>query len=71
MVSRKKELVNGRVANETMKGRKEARKAPKAANLIGTVTMTKFPVETKAKAKVKVRAKLDIATIAMSKDTSE
>ena len=35
-----KELMNGRAARE-MEARKEARSAPRAANLIGTVTRTK------------------------------
>ena len=48
---------------------REARKALGAAILIGTVTKTKEPTETKAKAKV--GAKPDIATIAESEDTSE
>ena len=36
-----KELMNGRVAKEMAEARKEASKAPRAANLIGTVTRTK------------------------------
>ena len=63
-----KELVHGRVAKETTKERREARKAPMAASVTGTVTKG---LETKAKANVKARAKLDIATVAGSKGTSE
>ena len=53
------EQVNGRVAKETM----EERKDPRAANLNGTVTKTKDPMETQLKAEVKgkVRANLDVA----------
>ena len=36
-----KELMNGRVAGETTEPRKEAKRAPRAANLIGTVTRTR------------------------------
>ena len=62
-----KELMAGRVAEEMMEERKEGRKAPRAANLIGTVTKTKDPMEAKATE----RTKPDIATIAESKGTSE
>ena len=62
-----------RVAKETTEERREARKAPRAANLIGTVTKTKDPMGTKAQgtAKVKARAKLDIGTVAESTGTSK
>ena len=65
-----KELMSGKGMTEE---RKAARKAPRTANLIGTVTKTKDPMGTKAevKAKVKARAKLDTATIAENKGTSE
>ena len=53
---------------ETMEERKEAIKASRAANLIGTVTKTQCPVETKAR--FKMRAKLDVAAIAEGKGTS-
>ena len=46
-----KELMNGRVAKETMEERKEARKAPRAATLILTVKKTKGPMRTKARTK--------------------
>ena len=59
--------MNGRLPKETMEERMGARKAPRAANLNGTVTKTKDP--TKAKVKVKVRAKLDIASTAESRGT--
>ena len=45
--------MNGRVAEEMTKERKEARRAPRAANLTGTVTATKEALETKAKGKGK------------------
>ena len=66
-----KELVNGREAGEMMEARKEARKAPRAANLIGRVTKTKGPMGTKAKAKVKARVKHHIGTISESRGTSD
>ena len=68
-----KELMNGRVSMGTMVERREAREAPRAISLMGTVTKTKDPVETKAKgrAKARARAKLDIATFAESKGKSE
>ena len=56
--------MNGRVPEETTEECKEARMAPRAANLIGTVTKTKDPMDAQGKAKVKARAKLDIATVA-------
>ena len=46
------ELMKGRVAEETMEERREARKASWAANLIGAVAKTKNPMETKSKVKV-------------------
>ena len=48
-------MMNGRVAKETMEERKEARKAPRAGHLIGTVTKTKGPVETKAKERERIQ----------------
>ena len=51
--------------------RQEARKAPRAAHLVGTVTKTKGPMEAKAQAQVIVRAKPDVAKIAKSRGTSE
>ena len=56
MVARKKELMNGRAAKETMDERRKGRKAPRAADLIGTMTKTKDPMKTKAKGKAKVKA---------------
>ena len=50
-----------------MGARNEARRAPRAADLIGTVTRTTEALETKARAKVKP----DTATIAECKDISE
>ena len=55
------ELMNGRVAREITGVRKEARRAPRAANPIGTVTRTKGARE-KARARAKARAKPDTAT---------
>ena len=68
-----KDLMNGRVVEEQTEERKETIKAPRAANLVGTVTKTKDPTGTtaKGKTKVKTRAGLDIATIAESSGTSE
>ena len=66
-----KELITGRVPKDMTEERKEARTAPRAANLIGTVTKRKDPMEAKAKAKGKVRAKPDIATIPERRSTSE
>ena len=51
--------------------RREARKAPRAANSIGTATKTKGPAGTKAKGKAKARAVLDIAAIAVCRSTWE
>ena len=65
-----KELMNGRVAGETTEARKEAGRAPRAANPIGTVTRTKEARE-KARARAKARVKPDTATTAESKGTSE
>ena len=50
------ELMNGR-AEEMTESRKEARRAPRAANLIGTVTRTKEAPETKARAEARTRVK--------------
>ena len=47
------ELMNGRVAKETMEERKEAKQAPRAANPIGTVTKTKGSDGNKGKGKCK------------------
>ena len=69
VVPRKRELMSGRVVKETMEESREARMAPRAAHLIGTVTQTKDPMG--AKAKVKARAKLDIAKLVESRDTLE
>ena len=57
-----KEQMNGRVAKETMEVRRVASNAPRAANLIGTVTKTEDLTGTQAEGKAKARAKLDIAT---------
>ena len=43
--------MNAREATGTMEERREATKAPRAANLIGTVTKIKDPMGTSAKAK--------------------
>ena len=59
-----KELMNGRVAQEMAEARREARRAPRAANLMGTVTRTKEALEAKEKARARARVKLDTATIA-------
>ena len=56
------ELMSGRVAEEMTEARKEARRASRAANLIGTVTRTKEALE----AKTRTRVKLDTAAIAES-----
>ena len=61
-----KELMNGRAAREMM----EARSAPRAANLIGTVTRTKGAMA-RARARAKARVKLETATTVASKGTSE
>ena len=68
-----KELMNGRVAREMTEARKEARRAPRAANPICTVTRTRDAREAreKARARAKARAKPDIATTAESWSTSE
>ena len=55
-----KELMNGRAAREMM----DARRAPRAASPIGTVTRTKG-------AREKARVEPDTATTAECKDTSE
>ena len=66
--------MNGKVEREMTKARMEARTAPKAASLIGTVTKTKEALEAKrhkASAKARATVKPDTATISESKDTSE
>ena len=65
-----KELMTGRAAGGTTEARKEARRASRAENPIGTVTRTKEARE-KARARAKVRVKPDTATTAESKGTSE
>ena len=66
-----KELMNGRAAGGMMEARKEARRAPRAANPIGTVTRTKGARErARARVRAKVRVKPDTASIAESKGTS-
>ena len=65
-----KELMNGRVAGEMTEPRKEARRAPRAANRIGTVTRTKEARE-KVRARAKASVKPDTATTAESRGTSE
>ena len=70
MASWNKELINGRVAGEMTDPRKEAKRAPRAANPIGTVTRTKGARE-KARARAKARVKPDTAATAESKGTSE
>ena len=62
--------MNGQVQQkEMMEESKEARKNPRAAHLIGSVTKTEDPMETKAK--VRRIAKPDNATTVESKGTSE
>ena len=65
-----KELMNGRAAGGTTEARKEARRGPRAANLIGALRRTEEPLETRAKARAKARAsvKPETATTAESKD---
>ena len=46
-----KELMNGRVARETTEVRKEARRAPRAASLVGTVTRTREAMGAKGNAR--------------------
>ena len=53
----RKELMNGRAASEMMEARKEAIRAPRSANLIGTVTRTK---EAREKGKGKGKGKSEI-----------
>ena len=60
------ELMNGRVAGEMTEPRKEAKRAPRAANPIGTVTRTR-----EAREKARARVKSDTATTAESRGTSE
>ena len=69
VASWKKELMNGRVAEEMTEARKEARMGPRAANLIGTVTRTKEALEKKGKARARVKP--DTASTTESKDVSE
>ena len=64
-----KELMNGRVAEKMTEARKESRKAPRAANLTGTVTRTKEALETRARARARVNP--GRATIAESRGISE
>ena len=59
-----------RVAREMTEPRKEANRAPRAANPIGTVTRTKEARE-KARARAKARVKPDTASTAESRGTSE
>ena len=54
-----KELTNGRVAEEMTKERKEVRRAPRAANLTGTVTRTKEAMGKKGKGKSETRCGYD------------
>ena len=67
-----KELMNGRVAGEMMEPRKEAKRAPRAANPIGTATRTREAMGAKGKARAKSRAgvKPDTATCVESKGMS-
>ena len=51
-----KELMNGRVAKETMEESEEVRRAPRKRKLICTVTRTKEALETKAQAKARAKA---------------
>ena len=46
-----RDLMSGRVAEEMTEERKEAKRAPRAASLTGTVTRTKEALETMAKVK--------------------
>ena len=48
-----KELMNGRVAREMTEVRKEVRRAPRAANPIGTATRTREATGAKGKARAK------------------
>ena len=61
--------MNGRVAREMTEVRKEARRAPKAASLMGTVIRTSeaMGAKGKARAKVRARAKPDTAMTVASK----
>ena len=65
-----KALMTGRAAGGTTEARKESRRAPWAANPIGTVTRTKGARE-KARARARARVKPDTATTAESRGTSE
>ena len=51
-----KELMNGRVAEEMTEATKEARRAPRAANVMGTATRTREALEAKEMARVMARA---------------
>ena len=62
--------MNGRVAREMTEARKEARRAPRAANPIGTATRIQ-EARGKARARAKARVKPDTATTAESRGTSE
>ena len=64
-----RELMNGRVAEGTRDARKEARRAPRAANPNGTVTRTKEARE-KARKRARARMQPDTAATAKSKGVS-
>ena len=49
--------MNGRVAEQMTEARKEARRAPRAANLIGTVTRAREALEAEEKGKGKGKGK--------------
>ena len=68
-----REPMYGRVAGEMTEPRKEARRAPKAASLNGTVTRTReaMEVQGKVRATVWTRAKPDTAMTAASTGISE
>ena len=66
-----KELMNGRVAEEMMEARKEARKAAWAASPTGTGTKTREALGTQGqRPRARARARFDIAMTAESKDFS-
>ena len=67
-----REPMYGRVAGEMTEPRKEARRAPKAASLNGTVTRTReaMEVQGKGRATARTRAKPDTAMTAASKGIS-
>ena len=54
-----KELMNGRVAEEMTEERKDVRRAPSAAHLIGKVGRTKEALESTARAKAKAKGKCE------------